>query len=276
MDVPDRQENAIIVNSDAETLTDYDQLQKLRYEVVLIQRKEQAFRLRTAKVNEVEENKVALLMKQVTYRLQNEELLIAKDDNAREIRMAAIQSMKAKLDQLLHIERSRKAKESMIQEIFEEDAERMKFELASKIEKLASGEGVHGRLGLGVRGKRKSIPNIGHERQAKKRCTENTTPLNQRQTGMAPDVSQTIPSSTMIPETVLPNQSTLTEASGQDRPRHLWSCGFCGKPHPRWIDDKGKDILCECSPRSKIMWEVSGCIDDHCEQDSYSDYETVS
>ena len=59
----------------------------------LIERKEQAFKLRTAKVTEAEEERVASLKEQTACRLRNEEILMAEEDDARKLRMAEIQKM---------------------------------------------------------------------------------------------------------------------------------------------------------------------------------------
>ena len=135
-----RRNDMVIADNEleAKAATDKDQLQQLEYELGLIERKEQAFKLRAAKVAEVEEDKVATLMAQIEQRLRDEELLMAKEDDARKLRMAEIQEMKLNLDKMIKVEQVRKSKEGMAQEIFEEDAERMKFELGGKIEKLTS------------------------------------------------------------------------------------------------------------------------------------------
>ena len=278
MNSSSHQKTGIKASSDVSVSTGADQLQKLRYDLSLIERKEQAFKLRTVKVNEVEEGKAAMMMKQPADRLRDEEILMETEDQARKLRLAGIQSMKTKLDQHLKEERLRKAKESMIQEIFEEDAERMKFELASKIEKLASGEETGGKLRSdAVSGKRKSIPDHDDQREAKRIFTGRTESFIQPEAGQAPDISQTIPSSSMIPETVfLASQSQVTDFPDHHKPKQLWSCSFCGKLHACMVDHRGKDVLCDCSPRSKILWEVHGGKDNDEERDSYSDCDTVS
>lgn len=263
METQTQYKNTADADKEARAATNKDQLQKLKYELGLIERKEQAFKLRTAKVIEVEEDKVASLMEQIACRLRNEESLMAKEDDARKLRMAEIQEMKLNLEQMIKAERIRKSKEGMAQEIFEEDAERMKFDLSGMIEKLtqAAVKGARPDAGEESR-KRETASDDDSQSQPRKRPTGTLTAVIEPEVDLASDNSQTMPSSSMIPETVFISQSTVTDPLPDDEPKHIWSCGFCRRRHPHSIDHKGKDMICGCSPRLRVLLDIDGGVGD--------------
>ena len=249
------------------------ELQKLKYKLGLFDRKQQAFKLRTAKVNEAQEGKADLMMLQLSHKLRNEEILVAQENEARQIRMTEIKTLKLQLDEFLKMERVRQAKEGMVQEIFEEDNERIKVELTRSIEKLTAHADKEARPGSGEVGHKRKTASYDDQPRAKKRMIE--TPEAEVTEVEAYD-SQTI-SASSIPETVFVSQrtpsETVDEHAGCGDSWECWSCYFCGKPYPRLVDDKGKDVLCDCSPRVKTLWDVEGLVDE--DDDLGSDDETV-
>ena len=80
----------------------------------------------------------------------------------------------------------------------------------------------------------------------------------------------------MIPETLFGSQSTVTDSSSDDEPKHLWSCGFCGRRHPHSVDHQGKDIMCGCSPLLRVLSDIDGGIGGYAEESLHSDDETVA
>jgi hypothetical protein len=152
----------------------YD-LPNLEYQLGLIKRKEEALKLRTAKVKEERADKMADLMTRIVQRLNQEDLIRTKEEQTRKERMEEIENLKVNLDQYRKEERGGQSKEGMVQELFEEDAERIKAELGARIERLKAGEQLdagseHASAGHGTLRKRKASFDDIEEPRTKQMC----------------------------------------------------------------------------------------------------------
>ena len=165
-------------------------------------------------------------------------------------------------------------KENMLQEIFEEDNQRPK---TSKIKDLTPDE--KSAVSKAAGRKRKTTPEQEAQPQSKRRLF--TIPESQRQPHApdeAADSSTAVALSTSHPNLInhTPSFDIMSEPSDNDDDEEdIWRCRLCGRRQSCLIDQNGKDVMCGCTPRFKILWEVNASLDDEVEEMSYSEDELV-